>query len=173
MTAMKIKIALFVLAAALSFGCGKSDEEATKNDTNSSALSAPEFIVTSYTGEETFSLDGYKGKVLILDFWATWCGPCKREIPHFNELYAKYQDKGLEILGVSLDEQGPGAVERFVSSIPIDYGNAMANREVVTAYGPISAIPTTFVIDRKGRVQRRFVGYQDVSVFEEVLQQLL
>ncbi len=159
--------------ALLFAGCGKKADEEAVGETNSSALSAKDFSVTSVDGGSEYALGDFEGKVLILDFWATWCGPCKREIPHFNDLYAQYKDQGLEILGVSLDEGGPSAVNRFVKQTPITYNNAMASREIVEQYGPIQAIPTTFVIDRKGNVQRRFVGYQSLSVFEEVIQSLL
>ncbi len=163
---------ILLFAAALLAGCGGTGEEADDDDSN--ALAAPDFTVTMLNGDgESVSLSDYKGKLLILDFWATWCGPCKREIPHFNDLYARYQDKGLAILGVSLDQGGPDVVDRFMKSTPIQYESAMAPPEMQAAYGPIKAIPTTFVIDKKGRVQRRFVGYQDISVFEEVIAELL
>ena len=161
-----------LLALVLLAGCGGKVEEA--EDGGAGAMGAPDFTVVKLNGDgESVSLADYKGKLLILDFWATWCGPCKREIPHFNDLYSRYHEKGLEILGVSLDQGGPDAVDRFMKSTPIQYASAMATPEMQAAYGPIKAIPTTFIIDKKGRVQRRFVGYQDISVFEEVIQELL
>ena len=163
-------LAALLATAILLAGCGGKEGD----EDNSSALAAPDFTVIPVSGEGgTLTLADYEGKVLILDFWATWCGPCKREIPHFNVLYAEYKDRGLEILGASVDQGGPDVVKRFMQGVPIDYASAMATPEMQTAYGPIRAIPTTFIIDRKGRVQRRYIGYQDISIFREAVEQLL
>ncbi len=155
----------------LLIGCGGKKKEAEES---SNALKAADFTV-ALVGDEgkTVSLADYKGKVLILDFWATWCPPCRREIPHFNDLYSRYKGEGLEILGASVDQGGADVVKRFMKGTPIDYPSGMAPADMQAAYGPIRSIPTTYVIDRKGRVQRKLVGYQDISVFEKILEELL
>jgi peroxiredoxin len=162
----------WALVAGLVLFAGCSKEEQKKG-----ALKAPAFSLLSYDGQKTHRLEDYKGKVLILDFWATWCPPCKQEIPHFNDLYAAHKEDGLEILGVSVDQGGPAVVQNYMKGSPASivpkYPVVMVNQEAVIAYGPISSIPVTFVVDRKGNVQQRFVGYQDKQVFEAILEKLL
>jgi thiol-disulfide isomerase/thioredoxin len=115
----------------------------------------------------------FRGHVLIVDFWATWCVPCRVEIPHFVELQRQYGDKGLTVIGVSLDEQGPEVVKKFVKRFGVTYPIVIGNEKVVEAYGGIDAIPTTFVIDRQGHIVSRHIGYDDKAVFEKEIQSLL
>ncbi|MFH1679102.1 MAG: TlpA disulfide reductase family protein [Candidatus Eisenbacteria bacterium] len=165
------RAALFLLVALFLLPACSSEEK------KSQALKAPAFSLLTADGGRTIRLDDYKGKVLILDFWATWCPPCKQEIPHFNALYEEYKRKGLEILGVSVDQGGASIVQNYMESNPRSivpsYPVAMASREITIAYGPISSIPVTFIIDRKGNVQQRLIGYQDKEVFEGIIQKLL
>ena len=133
---------------------------------------APDWELTDLNGRTTKSSD-FHGKVLILDFWATWCAPCRVEIPHFVELQKQYGDKGLTVIGVSLDEQGQEVVKKFVKRLGVNYAIVMGNEKVVEAYGGIDAIPTTFVIDRQGRIVSPHMGYDDKKVFEKEIQSLL
>lgn len=130
-----------------------------------SAQEAPDFTLTDLEGNKV-SLSDFKGKVIIVDFWATWCGPCKMEIPSFIKLQDDYQDD-VVVLGVSLDQGGPGAVVPFAEKMNINYPIVYGDGSVVQAYGGIRGIPTTFVIDRDFKIQRKYVGYRDHSVFEE------
>ena len=114
------------------------------------------------------SAESYKGKVLIIDFWATWCGPCKVAIPDLNDLYGQYSAKGLVIIGVSVDKSGPDAVKEFVRQFRIAYPVVAGDRLVEEAYGQVMAppqnrvtsLPTTFIINREGQVVKSYVGYQ-------------
>jgi len=133
---------------------------------------APDWELTDLNGRTTKSSD-FHGKVLILDFWATWCAPCRVEIPHFVELQKQYGDKGLTVIGVSLDEQDQEVVKKFVKRLGVNYAIVMGNEKVVEAYGGIDAIPTTFVIDRQGRIVSRHMGYDDKKVLEKEIQSLL
>lgn len=133
---------------------------------------APSFTLLDLNGNKA-SLSDYKGKVVILDFWATWCPPCIKEIPHFIDLYKEYNNQGLAILGVSLDHQGIGIVKAFNQKYKINYPILMADNQVVQAYGNISGIPTTFVIDQAGKIRRMYVGYRDKAVFEADIKALL
>lgn len=144
------------------------DETATQAKINA----APDFTLSGIDGK-THKLKDYLGDVVILDFWATWCGPCKMEIPHLKELHTKYQAKGLTVIGVSLDAQGKQVVEPFVEKHEIPFLSLLGNADVVKAYGNVRSIPTTFLIDRKGVVQKVYKGYQDISVFEADLKKLL
>lgn len=134
--------------------------------------SAPSFSLPNMQGK-TVRLSDYSGKVVILDFWATWCPPCREEIPHFIGLYQKYRSQGFEIVGISMDLAGPGVVESFIREYGINYPILMGNEEVTLNYGGIRGIPTTFVIDRQGRIHKKFVGYQGKETFENLLKALL
>jgi len=133
--------------------------------TSVEAQEAPNFTLTDLNGEKV-SLSDFKGKVIIVDFWATWCGPCKMEIPSFIQLQEKYQDD-VVILGISLDQGGPKTVVPFAKKMNINYPIVYGDGSVVQAYGGVRGIPTTFVIDRDFNIQRKFVGYTDHKVFEK------
>lgn len=134
--------------------------------------SAPSFTLQDLNGKPV-SLSDFKGKVVILDFWATWCGPCVIEIPHFIELYEQYKAQGFAMVGISLDRQGVGIVKSFVQKHGVNYPILMADGRVDRAYGGITSIPTTFVIDRIGNVRRKYIGYRDKAVFETDIKALL
>ncbi len=133
---------------------------------------APEFVLNNLDGK-AMSFSEFKGKVIILNFWATWCPPCRVEIPAFILLQKKYEKKGFTFIGVSLDENGPRIVKNFVKSAGMNYPQLMASYEVVMNYGNFEAIPTTFVIDRKGIVRNVLQGYHTQSMFENEIQKLL
>jgi thiol-disulfide isomerase/thioredoxin len=123
---------------------------------------------------KSVNLGSYKGhKAVVLDFWATWCGPCKMEVPHLVNLQAKYRDQGLAIVGVSLDAGGAGDVKPFAEEHDVNYTMLLGNEEIARTYGNINAIPTTFVIDRNGKIVQRFIGYTAPEVFEQTIKPLL
>jgi thiol-disulfide isomerase/thioredoxin len=139
---------------------------------SSARTPAPDWKLTDLNGKRV-SLSDFSGKVVILDFWATWCMPCRIEIPHFVELQKDYAAKGLAIIGVSLDEQGPAVVKKFVKQFGVNYPILIGNEKVAEKYGGIVALPTTFVIDRQRRIVSRHIGYDDKAVFEKEIQSLL
>jgi peroxiredoxin len=142
---------------------GKSKESANK---------APDFKLAGLDGK-SYSMADFKGKVILLDFWATWCGPCRMEVPHLKDLHAAYSEKGLAIVGVSVDQHGAAAVRPFVEKNQIPFVSLLADEAVVRAYGNVTAIPTTFLIDKKGNIQKVYRGYTDKHVFEEDVKKLL
>jgi thiol-disulfide isomerase/thioredoxin len=103
-------------------------------------------------------LSDYKGKVVLLNFWATWCGPCKVEIPWFIEFEKTYKDRGLVTLSVSMDDDGWKAVKPFMAQKAINYPVMVGNDRVAELYGGIDSLPTTFLIDREGRIASRHLG---------------
>ena len=145
---------------------------ALAQETSIAKRPTPDWKLADLDGK-TVNFSDFRGKVLILDFWATWCVPCRVEIPHFVELQKQYGDKGLTVIGVSLDQQGPEVVKKFVERLGVNYPVVIGNEKVVDAYGGIEAIPTTFVIDRQGRIVSRHMGYDDKAVFEKEIQRLL
>lgn len=133
---------------------------------------APAFTLQDLNGKN-ISLAGLRGKVVILDFWATWCPPCVKEIPHFVELHEQYKDKGVEILGISLDQAGVSVVKAFVQKFQIKYPIMMTDGKVDKAFGGITSIPTTFIIDSAGNIRNTRVGYNSKAVFEADIKKLL
>jgi peroxiredoxin len=133
--------------------------------------SAPGFVLEDLEGN-THTLDEYKGKVIFLNFWATWCPPCRQEIPGFLELYEQYKDEGMVILGISLDQQGEAAVKSFAGKMDITYPLIMASRDIMEKYQPGQYIPATIVIDKEGRVRDRHVGYFPKTDMEKMFLQL-
>jgi len=121
---------------------------------------APGFTLKSLDGK-TLSLADLKGKVVVVNFWATWCPPCREEIPDFVAFYNENRAKGLEIVGVSVDEKTAQQVKPFVDQNKMGYPVAMVTEKILRDYGPIQAIPTTFVIDKKGIVRYAQEGMLD------------
>lgn len=138
----------------------------------SSGTAAPAWTLRDLSGKFVKS-DEFKGKVVIVDFWATWCPPCRAEIPGFVGLYKRYGDKGLVIVGVSLDQQGAAVVKSFVEKFGVNYPIVMGDAKIAEAFGGVEALPTTFVIDRQGRVVRTHVGFADAETFEKDIKPLL
>jgi cytochrome c biogenesis protein CcmG/thiol:disulfide interchange protein DsbE len=133
---------------------------------------APDFSLPELGGA-SFRLSDTKGKVVILDFFATWCPPCRMEVPHFQALYDQYKDKGLVVVGVALDQGGVADVKPFVKQNKVTYPVVIGDQNVAAMYGGIRGIPTTFIIDRQGNIVEKLVGYRDKSEFEKAIQKLL
>jgi peroxiredoxin len=112
-------------------------------------------------------LSQFKGKVVILDFWATWCPPCRTEIPGYIALQKKYADDGLVVIGVSVDTDGTAPVKKFIKDFGINYMVVMADDGIQEAYGPILGYPTTFIIDRDGHIRDKKLGRMPAAKYEE------
>ena len=126
-------------------------------------------------GGGTLNSADLAGKIVVVDFWATWCPPCRAEVPHYVELQETYREKGLVIVGISFDEgaNAEGRVVKFMEDYKINYPVVMGDAAVAEAFGGIEAFPTTFVVDREGRLVNRKVGYKPKSYLEEILSGLL
>jgi len=135
---------------------------AGKNET--AVKKAPDFALTS-TGGSIVKLSDYKGKVVLLDFWATWCPPCRRGIPDLINLKNTFKDKGFEIIGISLDTDTKPDVIPFIKEYGINYPVVYGNADITQKYGGIQAIPTSFVIDRKGNIISTHVGLVPKSTY--------
>lgn len=146
-------------------------------DTRRDYQMAPDFQLADLSGG-TLTLSELRGKVVLLDFWATWCGPCRRGIPHLNALWKEHHDDGLEIVGISVDRgkqgmSGEDLVRAFAKKTPMSYRLVMGDGPTAQAYGGIRSIPTAFLLDRDGRIRKRYVGLQPGHVFERDIAELL
>lgn len=138
----------------------------------SPAPDAPQFSFTSLDGK-TVAMKDLANKVVIVDFWATWCGPCREEIPHLNELYAELKGQGLEIVGISMDTTGTDDVKDFAREFRIQYPIVMGDEKVAESFGGIMGLPTTFIIDRKGKIAKKYVGLPPAESMARVVRGLV
>jgi peroxiredoxin len=129
---------------------------------------APDFTLKDINGKSV-SLSDFKGKVVVLNFWATWCTPCIHEIPDFNALQAKYGSSGVQFIGVAVDDEGISKVKPWVQKNNVGYPILLSDDDIFKKYGDMSAIPTTFIIDRSGNIRERYVGARQRQVLEDKL----
>ena len=168
---------MVLTAAVLMGGCGRTqtahaDAVHTGQDSPDANVirfvknpdAAPAFQLNDLNGKPV-SLAEAKGKIVLLNFWATWCGPCRAEIPDLVDLQKRYADK-FEIIALATDEDDPDEVRRFVLQSGINYRVALSSDAVRRDYGGIAALPTSFVIDPEGRIVQKHVGLNDPSIYE-------
>jgi cytochrome c biogenesis protein CcmG/thiol:disulfide interchange protein DsbE len=179
-----IFLLITVIIASLGYGflVGQDKEEQDKSTKKKSQgvedkekieyPKAPDFTLKDLEGNEV-SLSDYLGKVVIIDFWATWCGPCRKGIPEFVEMQTEYGKDNLVILGISVDRDDPKVVSEFAAAYEVNYPILYFTPEVTMAYGGITAIPTTFIVDRDGYVRDYFRGYRPKTYFTEFIDSIL
>ena len=132
---------------------------------------APEFTVTDIDGKK-LALSDYKGKVVLLDFWATWCTPCRAEIPHFVEMQQKYGPQGFQVVGISMDDDAK-PVKEFYRQFNMNYPVAVGDDKLAQSFGGVLGLPVNFIIDREGRIHAKYLGATDVSVIDKAVSDLL
>lgn len=133
---------------------------------------APDFTLKDADGRE-LKLSDFKGRVVLLNFWATWCGPCKFEIPWFIEFQKKYKDKGFTVIGVSMDEEGWEVVKPYLTDKAVNYPVVIGTDPVAQTYGGIDSLPSTFMIDKEGRIASAHIGLAAKKDFEDEINELL
>ena len=158
------------LAACSTPSRGRSEAPTVKP--NSERREAPDFALKDADGRSV-RLSDYKGKVVLLNFWATWCGPCKIEIPWFIEFETKHKDQGFAVLGVSMDEDGWNVVRPFLADLGVNYRTLLGTDMVAQQFGGVEALPTSFVIDREGKIASTHVGLASKRDYENDIQALL
>jgi peroxiredoxin len=152
---MKRFILVLLPLVIVLFVCAEAEKTSIFGNNSSQA---PDFTVKDLKGRE-ISLSNYSGKVIFLNFWATWCRPCKAEIPDFIEAYKQYKDKGMEIIGISVDTISPKSVLKFAEKYKINYPVVMSTDTIQKDYEPGPYIPTTIIIDQEGKIRHRHIGY--------------
>lgn len=143
----------------------------TQPETPGSREAAPDFMLSDLNGQE-LRLSAYKGRVVLLNFWATWCDPCRREIPRFVELQKKYRDRGFQVIGISLDDDVK-AVPPFYRDYKMNYPVAVGDAKLAESFGNILGLPVNFLIDRDGRIAARHLGEADIPQLEDEIESLL
>jgi len=170
---------LVTVAALLVFGTAcQTDLEAVRAQSTKEEKDkekdkhAPDFNLKDINGKPV-KLSDFKGKVVLLNFWATWCGPCKLEIPWFMEFEKEFKDKGLVVIGLAMDDEGWEVVKPYIEEKKINYRIAVADEATANAYGGVESLPTTFIIDREGRKASVHVGLVSKSDYRNDIVQLL
>tara|TARA_Y100000817_G_scaffold49112_1_gene35029 strand:- start:5062 stop:5673 length:612 start_codon:yes stop_codon:yes gene_type:complete len=182
----QIKVIIFVILLVIIFVIflfipGKNYTSSTKvvdnsnlsgKNNNQSENLAPNFTLLDTEGNNV-SLSDYKGKVVIINFWTTWCGPCRYEIPDLVQLYDKY-NQDLIVLGISLDYDGPAVVPQFEERIGgVNYPLLYGNNNISNLYGGVTGVPTTFIIDRNMQVFKKYLGYRSPELIEKDINELI
>jgi cytochrome c biogenesis protein CcmG/thiol:disulfide interchange protein DsbE len=164
--------AALLIAVATACSQSRPVSAATDPKTGKELKAAPDFSLPGPDGKMV-RLSDFKGKVVLLDFWATWCGPCKIEIPWFIELQRQYKDKGFTVIGVSMDEGGWSEIRPFVEEMKMNYPVLLGNDDITGPFGGIEILPTTFVIDKQGRIVETHQGLVSKDEFESAIKRLL
>jgi len=133
---------------------------------------APEFSAKAADGKP-IPLSSFKGKVVLLNFWATYCGPCKIEMPWFVDFEKKYGPQGFAVFGVSTDEEGWQVVKPYIDQVKVNYQVGVVGEDVATKYGGIDTLPETLILDREGKIASRHVGLVSKSEYEKDIEALL
>ena len=133
---------------------------------------APDFALQDTSGK-TLKLSDYHGQVVLLNLWATWCAPCREEIPWFIDFQREFKDRNFAVLGVSMDDRGWDVVQPFVHRHQINYPVMLGNTDVTMLYGGAGALPVTFMIDRDGRIARTHVGVAGRHTYKKEIEDLL
>ena len=158
------------LSALLVLGCSSTRAASVKPVKDRKP--APDFELKDSMGK-TVRLSDYKGKVVLLNFWATWCGPCKIEIPWFVEFEQKHKDQGFAVLGVSMDEEGLEVVGPYLQETKVNYRVLLGTDSVAQLYGGVDSLPTSFLLDREGKIASVHVGLVSKSNYQNDIDQLL
>lgn len=166
---------LLVAAALLLSACTSTYDQASAAPVNKgqkARKAAPDFTLNDVNGRPV-KLSDLRGKVVLLNFWATWCGPCKVEIPWFIEFEQKYKDRGLVVIGVAMDEEGWSVVKPYIAERRINYRVVVGTEKVGLDYGGVESLPTTFIIDKAGNIASTHVGLVSRKEYENDINQLL
>lgn len=167
-------LAVILVALVGVTGCSRSSESAKAASLKpvKDRRLAPDFALKDADGK-LVRLSDYRGKVVLLNFWATWCTPCKIEIPWFMDFERTHKDDGFAVLGVSLDEEGWDVVKPYLDQMKVNYRILMGDDSLAQLYGGVDSLPTTFLLDREGRIASVHVGLVSKSDYQNEIKELL
>ncbi len=163
-------VAIAILSSLAFTGCSNTTHASVKDQ--SKRKLAPDFALKDATGK-TVKLSDLRGDVVLLNFWATWCGPCQIEIPWFIDFQKEYKDRKFAVLGVSMDDDGWTSVKPYIEQRKINYRIVVGTEDTSTLYGGVEALPTTFLIDRSGRIAAAHTGLISKSEYKDEIVKLL
>jgi peroxiredoxin len=163
---------LLAVAVAILAACTSPLPDGFRLRSANERKATPDFTLKDSTGA-TVKLSDYKGKVVLLNFWATWCGPCKVEMPWFMKFEKQYRDQGFSVLGVSMDDDGWKSVRPYITAQKINYRVVVGDEPLTKLYGGVEALPTTFLIDRDGRIVYTHTGLVGKDDYEKEIVELL
>jgi thiol-disulfide isomerase/thioredoxin len=170
---LALVVVAVIIAGMLYFGfhaARRSGPGAATSTAKSSV--APDFTLESLDGKNV-RLSDLRGKAVLLNFWATWCGPCKIEMPWFVELQNQYGPQGLQIIGVAMDESGKDDIAKFAKEMGVNYPVLLGKEAVGEAYGGVPALPETFFISRDGKIVDRIIGLKGRGEIEDSIKKAL
>ena len=165
-------IAAYQLTTSQGFAPDAARAAINSPDSITTPIAAPDFALQDVDGT-VHHLSDYRGKVVMLNFWATWCPPCRKEIPEFADLQKQFGTQGIQFVGIALDDEGLAKVKPWLANHPVSYPILLPDAKVAGSYGEMSSIPVTFVIDRKGMIRSSFTGWRPDTVVEAMFKPLL
>jgi len=165
-------VVAMVISIMLVFGIQKARHTSSTKVNALQGKLAPDFALDSLDGK-TLKLSDYRGKAVLLNFWATWCEPCKIEMPWFVDLQKKYGPQGLQVIGIAMDDAPPKDIAEFAQKMNVNYPIVIGKEEVGTQYGGVQYLPSTFYITRDGKILDRVFGLVSRSEIESNVQKAL
>ena len=169
---LALLVVAFVVALMLYFGYHQARKRAASAPRIAQSTIAPDFSLESLDGK-TLRLSDFRGKAVLLNFWATWCGPCKIEMPWFVDLQKQYGSQGLQIVGVAMDDGSKEDIAKFAKDMGVNYPILIGKESVGDQYGGVPALPESFLIARDGKIVDKIIGLRGKSEIEDSIKKAL
>jgi thiol-disulfide isomerase/thioredoxin len=169
---LSLVVVAFIVALMLYFGYHQVRHPGVASARITQSTVAPDFSLESLDGP-TMRLSDLRGKAVLLNFWATWCGPCKIEMPWFVDLQKQYGPQGLQIVGVAMDDASKADIAKFAKDMGVNYPILIGKESVGDQYGGVPALPETFLIGRDGKIVDKIIGLKGKGEIEDSIKKAL